>query len=196
MNEFERHDWHLSTGIFSTKMMFDILRENNRNDIAYKLADQTTFPSWGYMLSKGATTLWETWAYPDNAPSQNHPMFGSIDEWFYKSLSGINQAAPGFKKMIIKPQPTGDLTWAKGSYHSVYGTITSDWKKEENNFTLHISIPVNTAAEVWIPSKENSLITEGGKAMDSKSEIKWLRYEKGFAVVSIGSGEYTFRAAL
>jgi alpha-L-rhamnosidase len=88
MDEFARHNWHLSTGIFSTKMMFDVLRENNMNEIAYKIADQREFPGWGHMIQNGATTLWETWKYPGTGPSMNHPMFGSIEEWFYRSLLG------------------------------------------------------------------------------------------------------------
>ena len=114
-------------------------------------------------------------------------MFGSIDKWFYKSLLGINAAAPAFSKIIIKPQPA-ELTWAKGSYESVRGTIVSDWKKEGNSFILKVTIPVNTTAEIWIPAKENAVITEGGKV------IQTTRYEKGYAVVVVGSGEYLFRS--
>jgi alpha-L-rhamnosidase len=105
MNEFLRHDMHLATGIFSTKMMFDVMRENNMNDVAYTIANQQTFPGWLYMLNNGATTLWETWAYPESDPSQNHPMFGSIEEWFYRSLLGINPAAPGFERSLLSHSP-------------------------------------------------------------------------------------------
>jgi alpha-L-rhamnosidase len=126
-------------------------------------------------------------------------MFGSIDEWFYKSLLGINAAAAGFSRIIIKPQPA-ELTWAKGSYESVHGTISSDWKKEGAVFTLKVAIPVNTTAEIWIPAKENAQITdgtsrdirEGGKKIETLKDIRFLRYEKGYAVVAVGSGEYTF----
>ncbi|MEJ7588882.1 MAG: family 78 glycoside hydrolase catalytic domain [Ferruginibacter sp.] len=189
MNEFARHNWHLSTGIFSTKMMFDILRENNMNDIAYKIANQRDFPGWGHMLSTGATTLWETWAYPDHSPSQNHPMFGSVDEWFYRSLLGINVAAPGFAKIIIKPQPSGDLTWASGNYNSVRGNIKSDWKIAGETFTLNVSVPGNSIATIYIPSKKNAAVTESGNA------IKVIRYEDGYTIVDVGSGNYSFAAA-
>lgn len=130
MDELARHNWHLSTGIFATKMLFDVFRELNKNNLAYMVANQRTYPGWGHMIEKGATTLWESWKKPDNATSLNHPMFGSISEWFYRSLLGINAASPGFEKIIIKPQPAGDLIWAKGSYHSVRGQIISDWKKK------------------------------------------------------------------
>jgi alpha-L-rhamnosidase len=186
MKEFNRHKNHVSSGIFGVMMMFDVLRERNQNELAYAIANQKDFPSWGYMLSKGATTLWETWEYPDNAPSQNHPMFGSIDEWFYRSLLGINPAAPGFEKITIKPQPAGDLSWAKGSYQSVLGKIVSDWRIENGKYFLHVSIPANTTADVWIKCQENSIILEGG------NELKPSQYEDGYALVNIGSGKYFF----
>ena len=129
--------------------------------LAYTIANQKDFPGWGYMLANGATTLWESWEKPESS-SMNHPMFGSIDEWFYKSLLGINAAAPGFKKIIIKPQPA-ELTWAKGSYQSIYGEIKTDWKKDAGFFQLKVTIPVNTTAEIWLPAKENETITESGK---------------------------------
>ncbi|MEP6947673.1 MAG: family 78 glycoside hydrolase catalytic domain [Ginsengibacter sp.] len=191
MNEFARHNWHLSTGIFSTNMMFDVLRENDMNDIAYRIASQKDYPGWGNMIANGATTLWETWAYPESGPSQNHPMFGSVDEWFYKSLLGINVAAPGFKKIIIKPLPA-ELTWAKGSYQSVYGEILSDWKKEGDSFQLKITVPVNTTAEVWIPATQNEAITESGKNNFEQDGLRLIKYERGYAVFEVGSGNYDF----
>ena len=130
--------------------MFDLFREKDANETAYKIAAQPDYPGWLNMINHNATTLWETWAYPESSPSQNHPMFGSIDEWFYRSLLGINNAAPGFKKIIIKPQPVADLSWAKGSYESISGQIVSEWKKEGNNFTLHVVVPPNTTATVFI----------------------------------------------
>lgn len=195
LDEFSRHNWHVSTGIFATKMMFDFFRETDQNEMMYKIADQKDYPGWGFMLDNDATTLWESWRKPDQN-SQNHPMFGSISEWFFRSLLGINAAAPGFEKVLIKPQPAGNLTWAKGNYQSIRGNIASDWRKTNGQFQLHVSIPANTTAEVWIISKENDVITEGGKPIDQTKEIKLLRYEKGYAVLSIGSGSYHFTATL
>jgi alpha-L-rhamnosidase len=196
VSEFERHNFHLSTGIFSTKMLFDVLRQSNQNELAYQIANQPDFPGWGYMLSKGATTLWESWATSDNVYSQNHPMFGSVDEWFYRSLLGINEAAPGFKRIIIKPQPAGDLTWAKGNYYSVSGNIISDWKIEKDVFSLHVVIPANTSAEVWIPAQENSTVTEKGVAVEKMDGFKSTRYQFGYRVAVVGSGDYDFRSLL
>ena len=192
LQEVERHKGHLSTGIFSTMMLFDILRENDNNELAYSIANKKTFPGWGYMLANDATTLWESWAKPESS-SYNHPMFGSVDEWFYKSLLGINAAEPAYKKIIIKPQP-GELHWAKGDYQSIYGLIKSDWKKDGDIFQLQVSIPPNTTAEIWLPAKENAVITEGGKEISSVNEIRLLRFEKGYAVIAVGSGKYELLA--
>lgn len=190
LQEFERHNNHLSTGIFSTMMLFDVLREADKNDIAYTIANQKDYPGWGFMLANDATSLWESWVKPESA-SYNHPMFGSIDEWFYKSLLGINAAEPGFKKIIIKPQPA-QLTWAKGSYQSIYGLIKSDWKKYENKFNLKVTIPVNTTAQIWLPANSKNTILEGGKNIENLKEIEFLNYQNGYAVISVPSGNYNF----
>ena len=184
LSEYERHNWHLSTGIYATKMAFDIFRLKNRNDLAYRIADQRTYPGWGYMLSKGATTLWETWDYPDNAGSQNHPMFGTTEEWFYRSLLGINAAAAGFEEIIIKPQPVEGLTWAKGSYESVRGTIRSDWKIENGQYILKVEIPVNSHAVVYVPSDS--------KIPDNPGEF--IGNEDGYARYKIPSGKFEFKS--
>ncbi len=194
MDEYARHNWHLSTGIFATKMMFDVMRKTNQNDIAYRVANQRTFPGWGYMMENDATTLWESWKKPDNATTLNHPMFGSISEWFYRSVLGINAAAAGFQKILIKPQPAGDLTWAKGSYNSVRGAIVSDWKKDANSFRLHVSIPPNTTAEIWIPAKEKGTVRENGKSINTIEGLRLIGFNNGYAVMEIGSGDYSFRS--
>ena len=132
--------------------------------------------------------MWESWDFPETGPSRNHPMFGSIDEWFYRSLLGINPAEPGFRKVIIKPQPAGDLVWAEGSYRSVRGLISSSWKKTDSTFSLQVEVPANVTAQVWIPSTEKSEIIESGKPVSN------VQYDRGYAVVEIGSGQYSFQS--
>jgi alpha-L-rhamnosidase len=183
---FEEKNWHLSTGIFSTKMLFDVLRNNNLNEWAYKIADQKDFPGWGYMIAEGATTLWETWAYPKTSPSQNHPMFGSVDEWFYRSLLGISGIGSGFTRIEVKPQPAGDLRWAKGSYRSIQGDILASWRKGPPGFELSVSVPPNTTANIYIPC------ALGGKVYERNTAVKVDRYTDGYAVIETGSGNYEF----
>lgn len=195
MDAFAQKNWHLSTGIFGTKMLFDVLRTSDRNDVAYRIADQRDFPGWGHMIENGATTLWETWKYSDDMFSKNHPMFGSVGEWFYRSLLGINEGAPGFKKIVIKPQPAGDLHQAQGEFRSVYGTIGSAWRIDEKGLELTVDIPVNTRAEVWIPQTHGTVITEGGKPLDQVAEIANIRSVGGYTVVETGSGTYRFRTS-
>ncbi|TJZ63285.1 alpha-L-rhamnosidase [Sphingobacterium olei] len=189
---FAAKDWHLSTGIFATKMMFDVLRRQDQNEMAYRIANQRGFPGWGHMVANGATTLWETWAYSDNTYSQNHPMFGSIVEWYYRSLLGINSAGAAFQKIIIKPQPAGDLTWAKGSYQSVRGDISSSWQIEDNGFKLDVQIPANCRAEIWLPLEGKGFSSKGKKLERVNKDITFLRKEPGYAVYEVGSGEYSF----
>jgi alpha-L-rhamnosidase len=196
LKEFERHNWHLATGIFSTKMMFDVMRELNKNDIAWRLANQHAYPGWGFMLANSATTLWETWAYPEESPSQNHPMFGSVDEWFYRSLLGINAALPGFEKIILKPQPAGDIQWAMGSYSSIRGKITSDWKIQDHRFIFKVSIPAGVSAEIWIPAASAGSVTENNQSIKNNATIQGIRFESGYAVLETGSGDYSFESIM
>ncbi len=191
---FNKHKGHLSTGIFATKFMFDFFREKNRNDVTYSIANQRDFPGWGNMLSNGATTLYESWQYPDTVASQNHPMFGSISEWFYKSLLGINTVAPGFSKIEIKPQPAGDLSWAKGSYHSMSGLIAVDWKIEGVKFKMKVSVPANVTATIYLPALPNSKIMESKKEINQENGLKLSGFRDGYAILDTGSGNYDFES--
>jgi len=189
----EKHQGHLTTGIFGTKYMLDALTEVGKADVAYTIVNQRTFPGYGYMIENGATTIWESW---DAGGSHNHPMFGSVSEWFYKAIGGINPApdAVGFDKIIIRPQVVGDLTWAKASYKSVRGEITTNWKRDGGILNLEVTIPVNCRAAVYVPTSDVKSITESGQAIDNAIGVKLLRTEGNWAVLDVGSGQYSFRA--
>jgi len=191
---YNKHEGHLSTGIFGTKFLFDVFRRENRNDVSYSVANQRTFPGWGNMLANEATTLYEAWQYPDTICSQNHPMFGSISEWYYKSLLGINAKAPGFTHFEIKPQPSGDLTWAKGHYDAIVGHISSEWKIEGTHFLLKVSVPANTIATIYVPSLAKASVLEGGQTIEKFSGLKFLEYRDGYAVFEAGGGSYSFES--
>ncbi len=188
------HQGHLSTGIFGTKYMLNALTELGRADVAYEMVNQRTFPGWGHMLENGATTLWEHWEFSDNTYSHNHPMFGSVSEWFYKALAGINPApdAVGFDRIIIKPQPVGDLKWVKASYDSVRGRIVSEWSREAGQFKLRVCIPVGATATIVLPARDKAQVTENRKPIERATGVQFLRMENQQTLLATGAGEYNF----
>ena len=141
----------LSTGIYSTKYLLQVLSAEGMEELAGKLVARREFPSWGYMLDNGATTLWETWKPSDNVYSQNHPMFGSVEEWFMKYVLGIAVAddAVGFDKVVIRPRAVAGMTWAHGSYRSVKGDIKVSWTKKGERMRLNVELPLGVTARVW-----------------------------------------------
>ena len=147
------HDGHLTTGFLGTPFLLFALSDNNRTDIAYDLLMQETYPSWGYMIAKGATTWWERWNGDSGDPamnSYNHYSFGSVVAWIYRDTVGIDTAAPGFQHLVIKPHYTSRLTYARGEYDSVYGTVKSGWTKTPDGaYQLKITLPANTSATVY-----------------------------------------------
>jgi alpha-L-rhamnosidase len=192
------HAGHLTTGIFGTKFMLHALADSGRADVAFRIVNQSTFPGWGYMLEHGATTLWEHWEFSDNTYSHNHPMFGSVSEWFYKVPAGINPApdAVGFDKIVIRPQPVGDLNWVKASYDSAHGKVVSEWTRVAGKFKLRVRVPVGATATVFLPAKDGTPIIEGGKTVEHAPGVQLLRRESRNAVLAVGSGDYEFGAEL
>jgi alpha-L-rhamnosidase len=192
----DAHGGHLSTGIFGTKFMLEALADLGRADVAFEIVNQRAFPGWGHMLENGATTLWEHWAFSDNTYSHNHPMFGSVSEWFYKVPGGINPApdAAGFDKIILRPQPVGDLKWVKASYDSAHGKVVSEWCREAGQFNLRVRVPVGAAARVFLPAKDGTPVTERGQPIERAPGVRFVEREHGSAVVVVGSGEYEFQS--
>ncbi|GAB3290912.1 glycoside hydrolase family 78 protein [Hymenobacter humi] len=189
---------HISTGVIGTQWLMRGLTEHGRPDIAYRLATNRDYPSWGYMAANGATTIWELWNGNTADPamnSQNHVMLlGDLLIWYYENLAGIKAApgAPGFQTVEMKPALIADLTSAQGSYRSVRGLIKSSWKKDAKHFTWNITVPGNTKAVVYIPAKKPADVQEGSRKLASAAGVKFLRMEGDRAVVEIGSGDYAF----
>ncbi|MCD6598026.1 MAG: chitobiase/beta-hexosaminidase C-terminal domain-containing protein, partial [Bacteroidales bacterium] len=187
VNHVIKNKGHLDTGILATPLLLEILTGMGREDLAFTIMNQRDFPGFGYyILGKGATTLWENW---DGLSSHSHPMYGSVIRWFYKVLAGINPdpKQPGFKHIIIKPTPCGDLTFVKAEYNSLYGPIKSYWKIENNRFQLDIEIPANTSARVLIPANRAENVS-----VKKSQDVTFIGFENNRAVYEIGSGKYTF----
>jgi len=196
LENITKNNDHITAGIFGTKFILDVLSNTGNGSKAYKMATQKTFPGWGYMLANGATTLWEHWPLEENIYSHNHPMFGSISEWFYKHLAGIRPAndAVGYNKIIIRPQ-INDLQWAKASYNAVLGKVSTYWKKSGKTLTLDITIPVNATAEVFIPASLKN-IKERGMPVTGDGAVQFKGTEKKESVFALGSGVYQFTVQL
>jgi alpha-L-rhamnosidase len=181
----------LTTGIYGTRLLLEELTKHGRHDLAYALADRKTFPSWGWMLENGATSLWETWKESDNTFSHNHPMFGSISAWFFRHLGGIQAAddAIGFDRILIRPQTGYGLTWVKSSHRSVRGLIESNWKITESVGEFDIVVPPDTTALIQLPA---GTITESGKPLSESEGVVVLPQEDHFQHLKVGSGRYRF----
>ncbi len=202
------HDSHLTTGIYGTKYVMELLTRTGAADLAYDIAVQTTYPSWGYMIANGATTLWELWQKREGPSmnSHNHPMFGSVGAWLYKALAGIEMTedGPGFARLRIEPRLVRDLRHASGSVRTVRGDVAVAWSRGDNGVRLEAAVPVGVAAEVVIPkfNLRNIVVREGGKILweDGKfvagvAGVAAAEDKDGTIRIRIGSGRYAFELA-
>ena len=123
-------------------------------------------------------------------------MFGSVSEWFYKWVGGIqaDPSAVGFDKIIIRPQIISNVNWANTDYNSIHGKIVSEWKRDDTSFNLHITIPVNTTAKIYLPAQDLSTVKEGNMDISTIKAIEFIKMENGNAVFMIGSGDYSFES--
>jgi len=166
-----KHNSHLTTGIIGTKYIMELLTRTGTSDLAYDIACKTDYPSWGYMIANGATTLWELWQKREGPSmnSHNHPMFGSVGSWLYKALAGINLApgTAGFEKILIAPQMVRDLTHASGSTMTVRGEVSCAWSRTERSVRVEVTVPFGSEAEVVIPKLgiRDIKISEGGQTI-------------------------------
>ena len=189
---------HISTGLIGTQYLMRGLTEYDNTNLAFTLASNTTYPSYGYMVANGATTIWELWNGNTAAPgmnSQNHVMMlGDLLIWFYENLAGIrtDKTDVGFKKIIMKPSLPDNLQFVNASYKSMHGLINSNWKKNDKTFEWTISIPANTSATVYIPARSINDVMESGMKFSKAEGVQSAKWENGSAIVQIGSGEYKF----
>jgi alpha-L-rhamnosidase len=191
VKDIEARNWHLSTGFLGTPFLLFALADHGRSDVAYRLLLNDTYPSWGYMLSKGVTTWWERWNGDTGDPamnSYNHYAFGSVIAWVYRYAAGIDTSpdSPGFKEIVVHPHLDARMTSARAEYDSIYGKIISDWKgTPAGPFSLTVKIPANTSARVFLPAIAGAHLTEDGTPVEAQAE-------NGSYVIRIGSGSYNF----
>lgn len=195
-------DWHLATGFIGTPRLLPALHAAGRDDVAYRLLLQDTYPSWLFQVKLGATTMWERWDgwTPETGfqsigmNSFNHYAFGAVGEYLYRFVGGIETDGPGFHRILVAPRPGGGLTQARTSYNGPTGLIVSDWKIVRGDISLDVTVPPNTTATVRVPTADAGAVQEGGRSIREAKGVEFLRAEDGAAVYRIGSGHYRFTA--
>jgi alpha-L-rhamnosidase len=193
---------HLTTGFLGTPYLCHVLSRYGYLDEAYLLLNREEYPSWLYPVKQGATTIWERWdgQKPDGTfqtptmNSFNHYAYGAIGDWMYQVMAGldIDEAAPGYKHVLVQPRPGGGFTSAKAAHDSPYGRVGSAWTFSDGRFELAVEVPPNTRATVRLPSAALSGVTEGGRTLAAGNGIGTTRQDGDAVVVEIGSGSYRF----
>lgn len=194
---------HLATGFIGTPRLLPALHLAGRDDLAYALLLEETYPSWLYQVTLGATTMWERWDgwTPQTGfqtigmNSFNHYAFGAVGEYLYGCVGGISPASPGYETVQIQPVPGLGLTWASTSYDSVRGNIATAWTNSGGTFDLDTVIPPNTTALVYVPTTNAPGVTEGGVAAANAPGVTYVGLSNNYAIFSVGSGHYQWSSA-
>ena len=199
VEDIKAHDWHLTTGFLGTPYLLLELSRAGHSDVAYHLLLQTTYPSWGYMIARGATTMWERWNGDQmmgdpSMNSYNHYAYGAVAEWLYRYVAGIDEDPedPGFHRIVLHPQFDASLGEAAATYDSPYGAITSAWKMSANSTTWKVVIPANSTAEIYFPADAAAKILEDGRDIGRSSGISFVKRKDESAVYEAGAGSYDF----
>ncbi len=208
--DVKEHDYHLTTGNICTKYMLEALTEHGYVETAYALAVQESYPSWGYMLANGATTIWERWEFIESGElvgmaSHNHPMYGSISTWFYKYLAGIraDSGLPGFRSLVIKPYFPRNLEQVQCRLDTMAGPVVSNWRKYQDELRMEIQIPFGSQAAIYIPRSPDGChgyrLEESGSTVWDESGcffgvpgLTGMRTTNTHLELQAGSGQYSF----
>jgi len=199
--DIREHETHVSTGIVGSNALVQVLSKYGAAPLMYELANQTSYPSLGDQVRRGATTVCESY---ECGPwvSQNMKMFASLDKFFYRELAGIRPTAVGYRRVLIQPQPVGDLTSVNASHRTARGLVTVEWSRHENAFRMDVSIPAGMEAEIAVPTlgRNDFEITESGLTVWRLNSpvrrvpgLKVAKAEPNAVHFYVGSGSYTFR---
>jgi alpha-L-rhamnosidase len=188
--DIEAADGHLDTGIFGTQFFFEVLSENGMHQLAYEAMNKRTAPGYGYWIEQGATTTREGWI---NFGSHNHPMFGGGLVWFYRKLAGMNADPenPGYKHILFRPQPVDQMDFVTYRNNTPFGWAGITWKNEPSRFAMDITVPVGSLATVYVPADAEDEVLESAQKPDPET-IAYLGRDEGYAIFSVGSGDYHF----
>jgi len=197
IDSIKESDYKLTAGDIGFHFLIGALSENNGSQIIYSMNNRKDVPGYGFQLERGATTLTESWAALKEV-SNNHLMLGHIMEWFYDGIGGIKQKenSIAYKHIVIAPTLVGELKSASVAFQCPYGTIKSEWRKDANHFRLHVDIPVNTKADIYLPGQNFNSVREGGFDIKNNKDIKMGGVKDGKTKIEVGSGAYDFQIDL
>jgi len=197
-----QREWHLSTGFVGVGYLLPALSAHGHTDVAYRLFEQETFPSWRYPIRHGATTTWERWDgwTPERGfqspfmNSFNHYAFGSVGEWLYRFVAGIDQqvGTSGFSDLRVRPHPGGTLEWAGATYRTRHGTIQSRWQRDAATLSLRVHVPDNVRATVHLPSSDAGRVHDDAGRTPTSIEVFPGDLALSEAVYDVGPGEHRF----
>ena len=200
VDRFKPYDGQISTGFHSTLPLMDQLSAGGHNDDAYRLLLNRRMPSWGYEVDHGATTIWERWdgwvegrGFQD--PGMNsfaHYAIGAVGEWMYSTMLGIRPTKPGFSEVEIHPTPGPGVSWARGSYRSIRGVISCEWRQAEDGLHVRVGIPPNVRARVVLPASDSAKIEVDGRPLSSLGDAMTPDKGAGKVECRVGSGMYEF----
>lgn len=184
----------LNTGVAGTKYLLPVLTEYGYEDVAFDLAVETEYPSWGFMVENGGTTMWEHWSL--DARSLGHYFLGTVDDWFYRSVGGIAPSVDdGYRTIEIDPAVTGRAAWANASTMTPFGLVSVVWRSQDRDLVLETHVPVGSTARVVLPTDDPATVTEGGVPLGEVEGVSAVEVVDGEVVVTVGSGDYAFTAA-
>ncbi|WP_151735002.1 alpha-L-rhamnosidase ['Paenibacillus yunnanensis' Narsing Rao et al. 2020] len=197
----EEQQCHLTTGFVGTPYLCHVLSANGYHDLAVKLVQEEDYPSWLYSVHQGATTIWEHWDgikpdgtfWSDDMNSYNHYAYGSVGDWLYRAVAGLDldEAQPGYKRMLFRPRPDSGLTYAKAVYESAYGRVCSGWSLEEDGTAAYeVEVPPNTTAQAKLPGAKAGEASVNGAAPEQADGVAAVRQTGGELVLELGSGVY------
>jgi alpha-L-rhamnosidase len=198
-------NYHLKTGFLGTPWLLPALTAIGRQDLAMRLLLNEDYPSWGFEISMGATTMWERWNTiradgefgPVNMNSFNHYAYGAVADWMFQHLSGLQIVAPGYKQARIAPLVGYDgLNSARGTIRTPYGSLSSEWKRVNGALKLEVNIPANTTAEIVIPAASADAVREGNAPAKSAPGVQTASWKEGRLTLRVGSGRYEFTTLL
>ena len=188
----EQDNKHIDVGLLGTKTILNALSENGYAQLAYEVASQETFPSWGWWIVNGATTFYENWPLDAGSDiSLNHIMFGEVNAWYYKALGGIfpDEDQPGFKNTVLKPNFVKGLTHFEASHESPYGNIISSWRRKGKTIEYEVTVPANSTATLYLNGKS---IRENNKPLEKNPLIELNKSDPGMHILRLKAGSYSF----